>query len=129
MRGEMLDEAMIAPTTLASALTLAYRHYDVSTRSTPGFAALIGLAPRASADEVSVHATAASPGGHVGVALGTGTTYDAARGARGWSAGGALVWAPLPATRIALAYDEASEIATGLLGRRRTGSLSFHVDL
>ena len=129
MRGEMLDEAMIAPTTLASALTLAYRHYDVSTRSTPGFAALIGLAPRASADEVSVHATAASPGGRVGVALGTGTTYDAARGTRGWSAGGALVWAPLPATRIALAYDEASEIATGLLGRRRTGSLSFHVDL
>jgi len=129
MRGEMLDEAMIVPTTLASALTVAYRHYDVSTRSTPEFAALIGLAPRASADEVSVNVTAASPSGRVGVALGTGTTYDAARHTRGWRAGAALVWVPLPATRIALAYDEATEIATGLLGRRHTGSLSFHVDL
>jgi len=129
VRGEMLDETMTVPTTLASALTLSYRHYDVTTRSTPEFAALIGLASRASADEASVDATAASPSGRVGVAFRAGTAYDAARRARDWRTGAALIWAPLPGTRFALAYDEASEITAGLLGQRRTGSLSVHVNL
>src|SRR5204863_115254 len=45
VRGEMLDEALIAPTTLSSAMTVAYRHYDMSTRTTPEFASVIGLVP------------------------------------------------------------------------------------
>src|SRR5439155_5516690 len=48
VRGEMLDEALIAPTTLSSAMTVAYRHYDMSTRTTPEFASVIGLVPRGS---------------------------------------------------------------------------------
>jgi len=129
VRGEMLDEALIAPTTLSSAVTLAYRHYDVSTQTTPEFNALIGLVPRGSVEEASIRASAASPGGRLGLDVRAGLARDSARQARTWGAGGTLVWAPKPSARFALGFDEATEIATGLVGRRRAGRLSFHVDL
>jgi hypothetical protein len=129
VRGEMLDEALIAPTTLASAATLAYRHYDVSAQTTPEFAARIGLAPRASVDEVSAATTMASPSGHVGLELRAGLAHDAERAAQVWRGAGALVWAPMPATRFELGYEKATEIASGLVGQRRAGWVSFHVDL
>jgi hypothetical protein len=129
VRGEMLDETFIAPTTLSSAMTLAYRHYDVSTKTTPEFAALIGLVPRGSIDEASVATTLVPPRGHVGLELRTGLARDSDRGARVWRAGGRLIWAPVPATRFALGYEGATETAAGLVGQRRSGWLSFHVDL
>jgi len=129
VRGEMLDDALIEPTSLSSALTLAYRHYDVSSQTTPEFAALIGLAPRGSVDEGSFATTVVSPRGNLGLELRAGLAHDSARKARMWRAGGGLIWAPKPATRFALKYEEASEVATGLVGQRRTGWLSFHVDL
>ena len=129
VRGEMLDEALMAPATLSSALTLAYRHYDVTTRTTPGFAALIGLAPRGSVDEGSVTTTVASPRGHLGLELRAGLARDSARQTRMWRGGGGLIWAPAPTTRFAVSYEEATEVATGLVGQRRAGWLSFHVDL
>jgi len=129
VRGEMLDEALIEPTTLASALALAYRHYDVSSRPTPEFASLIGLAPRGSVDEGSVATTLVSPRGNLGLELRAGLARDSEREARVWRAGGGLIWAPKPATRFALRYEEANEVASGLVGQRRTGWLSFHVDL
>jgi hypothetical protein len=127
--GEMLDDALVAPTTRSSALTLAYRHYDVSTRTTPGFAAVIGLVPRGSVDEASAVTSVASSGGHLGLELSAGLARDSARGARSWRAGGSLIWAPTPATRFALGYEGASEVASGLVGQRRAEWLSFHVDL
>jgi hypothetical protein len=129
VRGEMLDEALVAPATLSTATTLAYRHYDLSTRTTPEFASLIGLVPRGSVDEASVAATGASPRGRLGLELRTGLGRDSAREARLWRAGGALIWAPKPATRFALGYEGVTEVATGLGGRRRTGWVSFHADL
>lgn len=129
VRGEMLDETLTAPTTISPAVTLAYRHYDVSTRTTPEFNTIIGMVPRGVVDEVSAHATLASPRRNLGLELNAGLARDVARAARGWDGGGALIWAPLPATRLALRYDEAIEVATGLVGMRRAGSLSLHVDL
>jgi hypothetical protein len=129
VRGEMLDEALIAPTTLSSALTVAWRHYDVLTQATPEFARIIGIAPRGSVDEASVATTVASPGGDVGLDLRAGIARDSARRARVWRAGGALIWAPRPTTRFALEYEQATEVATGLVGQRRAGWMSFHVDL
>jgi hypothetical protein len=129
VRGEMLDDALIAPVTLASAMTLAYRHYDVTTRTAPEFGALIGLAPRGAVDEASASTTFASPGGRVGLELRGGLAHDAARRVRAWRAGGTLLVVPIPAVRFALGYEEATEYATGLSGRRRTGRLSFHADL
>src|SRR5437667_180129 len=129
IRGEMLDEAMVAPTTLASAMTLAYRHYGLSTQTTPDFDALIGLAPRGSVNEGSVATTLASPQGRLGLELRAGLAHDSARRARAWRAGGALIWAPTPATRWSLGYEGATEVISGLIGRRRTGWFSVHVDL
>jgi hypothetical protein len=129
VRGEMLDEALVAPTTLSSAFTLGYRHYDESTRTSPEFAAHIGLAPRASVDEASVAVTLAPPQGRLGIDLRAGLADDSARGARAWRAGGAVIWAPESAIRFALGYEQASEVVTSLVGLRRTGWLSFHVDL
>jgi len=128
VRGEMLDEALIAPTTLSSAMTLAYRHYEVSTRTTPEFGSVIGLVPRGSVDELSAAMTVAAPRGNLGLELCTGLARDSAREARAWRAGGSLVWAPTSATRFALGYEGASEVASGLVGQRRAGWLSFHVD-
>lgn len=127
--GEMLDEALIEPATLSSAVTLAYRHYDVSTQTTPEFAAVIGLVPRGSVDETSVTTTLASPRGNLGLELSAGLAHDSARQARAWRAGGSLIWAPTPATRFELGYEGATEVASGLVGQRRAGRLSFHVDL
>jgi tetratricopeptide (TPR) repeat protein len=129
VRGEMLDEALIAPVRLSPAVTLAYRHYEVATRTTPEFAAQIGLLPRGSVDEASVATTVTSARGHVGLELHAGLGRDAARQARMWRAGGALILAPKSATRFALGYEGSTEVVTGLVGQRRAGWLSFHVDL
>jgi hypothetical protein len=129
VRGEMLDEALIAPTTLSSAVTLAYRHYDLFTRPTPEFNALIELAPRGSVDEASAATTVASRRGDFGLQVRAGLARDSARPARVWRTGGVLLWAPTPTTRFALGYDEANEVATGLVGQRREGWLSIHVHL
>jgi len=129
VRGEMLDEALIAPASLSSAMTVSYRHYDVSTTMTPEFGSVIGLVPRASMDEASAATVLASPGGHLGLELRTGLGHDTARQARTWRAGGSLIWAPAPATRFTVGYEGATEVASGLIGQRRGGWLSFHVDL
>jgi len=128
VRGEMLDESLIAPTTLSSALTLAYRHYDVSTRTTPEFASVIGLVPRGSVNEASTALTVAAPRGNLGVELRAGFARDSARDARAWRTGASFIWAPTSSTRFALGYEGATEVASGLVGQRRTGWLSFHVD-
>jgi hypothetical protein len=128
VRGEMLDEALIAPTTLSSAVTLAYRHYDVSTQTTPEFASRIGLVPRGSVNETSIITTVAAPRGHLGFEVRAGLARDSARDARTWRAGGSLIWAPTSTARFAVGYDHANEIATGLTGRSRTGRVSLHVD-
>lgn len=128
LRGEMLDESLIAPSARSSAVTLAYRHYDVSTRSTPEFAALFGIAERGAVDEGSVVTTVVSPGGGVRLDVRGGLARDAEVRASEWRAGGSLVWAPKPSTRFSLGYDEATNVASGLPGRRRAGGLSLHVD-
>jgi hypothetical protein len=127
--GEMLDESLIAPTTVSSAMTVAYRHYDVSSQTMPEFAAVIGLVPRAMVDEASITTTLAAPGGHVGVELQAGLARDSDRPDRIWRAGASLIWAPTRATRFALGYEGATEVASGLVGRSSAGRVTFHADL
>ena len=127
--GEMIDDALIAPAGLSSAITLAYRHYDLSTRTTPEFAAVIGLVPRGSVDEASIATIVAIPRSRAGLELRAGLARDSERRARMWRAGGSLIWAPTPSTRFALGYEGATEFVSGLVGHRRAGRMSFHVDL
>ena len=129
LRGEMLDEALVAPSARSSAVTLAYRHYEVTTRATPEFSALFGIAPRGSVDEVSMITTLVSLPANVRLDLRGGLARDAAVRANEWRAGGSVVWALTPSTRFSLGYDEATNVASGLPGRRRAGGMSLHVDL
>jgi hypothetical protein len=129
VRGEMLNDTLTAPASSPAAVSLGYRHYDVTSQPTPEFATQIGLAPRGSVDELSVAANVASPRGRVGFELRGGVGRDRARDVPMWRAGGALILAPKSAIRVTLGYEEATEYATGLTGRRRTGWLSVHVDL
>lgn len=128
VRGEMLDETLVAPAALSSGITLGYRHYDVSARPTPEFTALIGLEPRNSVDEASTTATIASPQGHLGLELRAGLARDTERRARMWRTGGSLIWAPRASIRFALGYEEATDVVTGIIGQRHIGSFSCHVD-
>ncbi|MGH9868509.1 MAG: tetratricopeptide repeat protein [Candidatus Polarisedimenticolia bacterium] len=128
VRGEMLDEALVAPRALSSAVTLGYRHYAVSARSTPEFDALIALEPRNAVDEASATAAIASPRGRVGLELRGGLARDTEREARMWRAGGSLIWAPRASIRFELSYEEASDTVTGIVGQRHVGSFSCHVD-
>jgi len=129
VRGEMLDERMIAPSGLSPAVVLAYRHYDVATDVTPEFGAVIGVAPRGSVDEGSIATTLASPRRDLGIELEGGLAHDSARGSDAWRGGGGLIWAPWSTTRLALHYDAATEVASGLTGTRHAGWMSVHVDL
>lgn len=129
VRGEMLDEALIEPVTMTSSITVAYRHYGVSTETTPEFASLIGLAPRGSVDEASTAMMFASPSGRLGLALSAGVGRDTARDARLRRAGASLNWAPTSAFRLTLGYETATDLVTGLAGERHAGRLSFHADL
>jgi tetratricopeptide (TPR) repeat protein len=129
LRGEMLDEALIAPTATSPALTLSYRHYDVSTSATPDFAERIAIAPRARVDEVSIATTVASPRRDLGLELRGALARDAARDALVWNPGATLVWAPRASARLRLGFDQATETAAGLTGRRREARVSLHVDL
>jgi hypothetical protein len=121
----MLDEALTTRTTLSSAMTLAYRHYDVSTRTTPEFSSVIGLAPRGSVDEASVASTLAAPGGRLGLELRAGLARDSARQARAWRVGGALIWRRCRRHDLTLGYEDATEIVTALVGQRREGRVSI----
>jgi hypothetical protein len=125
----MLDEALTSPVTLAPAVTLGYRRYESFSDSSAGFATVIGLAPRTTVDEISAALSAASPQGSFGFDLRTGLGYDAARDTRLWRAGAELTWAPTPAVRLGLGYGGATEVASGLVGRRDAGWLRIHVDL
>jgi len=129
IRGEMLDDALFAPTAFSSALVLAYRHFEAFSAATPAFSARIGLLPRNSVDELSAAGTLALLRGRLGVELRAGLGRDHAREAILWRAGGALVWAPARMVRLALQYEGALESVSSLLGIRNAGGVSCHVDL
>jgi hypothetical protein len=128
VRGEMLNHALTSPAPLSPAVTLGYRHYDVTTDSSPEFAAILGLVPRNSVDELSTIMTAALPGRRVGMELRGGYGRDTERDARLWRAGGAFVWAPAPSVRFELGYEQATDLTTGFVGERHGAHVSCHVD-
>ena len=129
IRGEMLDETLIAPVTASPSLTLGYRHYESNANPTPEFASIIGLAPRGSVDEASASFAVTAAQGRFGLGLRAGLGHDSVRQVRMWRGGGELFWAPKARIRFGLGYEGATESATGLTGRRDAGWMSIHVDL
>ena len=127
--GEVLDESLVAPTSIAPGATLAYRHYDVTSRPTPEFGSTIGLAPRGIVDEASIATTLAASRQRLGIHVQAGLAHDSARDARMWRGGAGLFWTPTPGSRVTLGYEQADETVTGLEGRRQSGWFSVHVHL
>ena len=127
-RGEMLNDALTAPAPRSPAVTLGYRHYEIATDTTPEFAAILGLVPRGSVDEISTALSVASPQGRVGMEVRGGVGRDRARQAHMWRAEGALIWAPARSVRFELGYEQATDFTTGLVGERHAARLSCHVD-
>jgi tetratricopeptide (TPR) repeat protein len=128
-RGELLDDALVAPAAFPAAIVAGYRHYDVTTDTTPEFAGVIGLAPRGVVDEISASVGLATSRNRFGIELRGGIGRDSERDARLSRFGGSLIWTPAPPVRLSLGYEEASDLATGLTGRRSAGTFSIHVDL
>jgi tetratricopeptide (TPR) repeat protein len=127
VRGEVLDDRMLRRTYLNDAGVLAYRHYELYTDLPPDFR--IGLAPRASADNLTLAIRKALPGGRAGFDIHGGGGYDNQRRRALTQAGGSLVLAFNWWSRLVASYDMARETATGLPGTLQVGWLTYHADI
>ena len=128
LRGQILDDAFVAPAVLPSAITLSYRHYEAFSQPSAMFSQAIALAERATVDELSSTASIV-PHPTIGVEARAGAGRDSVRDAWMWRVGASLLWAPTSALRFALRYDTATEVTTGFAGRRQEGWISCHADL
>jgi tetratricopeptide (TPR) repeat protein len=127
--GQILDDDLQRAATAADAAVLGYRHYEVVDRADAMFDAMIALAPRASVDEVSATARKVVASGRVAGELRGGLGHDWVT-ARQIARAGASLWiAPSRGSRLALGFDIAKESVQMFVGVRRTGWVSYHVDL
>jgi len=127
-RGEILDDAMLWPSTLSTSLVFSYRRYELT--SNDPFGPRLVLVERSSIDELSgIARYVFGARGILAAEVGGGAGYDWHRDVRQWRAAGSLLLSATASSRLKLAYDAASESGTGLVGRRHTGWLTLHVDL
>jgi hypothetical protein len=129
VRGEILDDALIAPSSLPTAITASYRHYEAYAENSTAFATVVALPGRSAIDEASGRVSVVSRNRALGVELRGGVGRDSAQNAWLWRAGGAALWAPTSAIRFALRYDHATQVIPGYAGSREEGWISCHVDL
>jgi len=128
VRGEIFDETMLWPTTLATSLMLSYRHYELV--GDDPFGLRLVLVDRSQVDEASAtFRWVVDSAGALGVELRAGAGNDWARDVRLWRGGASLLLSVAAATRLTGSFDVASQTGTGLPGVRHTGWISFHVDL
>jgi len=129
VRGEILDDAFIAPSSLPTAITASYRHYEAYAENSTAFATVVALPSRSAIDEASARVSVVSLNRALGMELRGGVGRDSAQNAWLWRAGGAALWAPTSAIRFALRYDHATQVIPGYAGSREEGWISCHVDL
>jgi tetratricopeptide (TPR) repeat protein len=127
--GESLDDDLLRPAYLADSIVLSYRHYEMRGDANPMFASRIGLADRASIDEVSAVARKAFGAGRFAVDAHAGGGRDWARKLYLTRAGGALWFAASSRSRLTLSFDIAKESTGAFTGERRSGWMAYHVDL
>jgi tetratricopeptide (TPR) repeat protein len=127
-RGEILDESLLWPTPFTPSLTVSYRHMEFL--SDDPFGSRLVLVERSQIDEGSlVFRHVFDPSGVLGFEVRGGFGNDWQRDARLWRAGGTLLLSLASATRLTASFDTSSQTGTGIVGTRRTGWVSFHVDL
>jgi tetratricopeptide (TPR) repeat protein len=128
VRGQILDNEMLAPRSLSTATVLSYRHYEMS--SDDPFGEQLVLVERSSMDELSGAARKVfGARGMLGAELRGGIGYDWGRQVKQWRAGASLLLSATRTSRFTFDYDTATESATGIVGRRQQGTVVLHVDL
>ncbi len=127
--GESLDDDLLRPAYLADSIVLSYRHYEMWGDTSSMFASRIGLADRASIDEVSAVARKAFAAGRFAVDVHGGAGRDWARELYLTRVGGAVWLAAGSRSRLTLSFDLAKESTGAFTGERRSGWMAYHVDL
>jgi tetratricopeptide (TPR) repeat protein len=128
MRGEILGDDMLAPRSLASAVVLSYRHYELAGENP--FGERLSLVTRSSLDELSATAShVIDDRGRLAAEVRGGIGHDWARDGQRYRAGASLMLGLTHWSRFTFDYDLASETTTGLVGRRHAGQAVLHVDL
>jgi len=127
--GQILDDDLLRPTFAADSAVVGYRHYEMVSESEPMFTTRLAIAERASIDEVSVTARKVFSRGRIALEARGGIGRDWARELN-LARGGLSLWlAPGSRSRISLAFDIAKESVRAFEGERRTGWMTYHVDL
>lgn len=127
-RGEIFDNEMLLPRTLASSTVLSLRHYEMASQDP--FGARLVLVERSTIEEVSaVTRHVLDRKGKLAAELRGGIGYDWIRDVQLWRAGASALLSATASSRLTLDYDVASESRTGLVGRRHIGQMVLHVDL
>lgn len=127
-RGQIFDNEMLMPRTLASSTVLSLRHYEMASEDP--FGARLVLVERSTIEEVSaVTRHVLDKKGILGAELRGGIGYDWNRDVQLWRAGASALLSATGNSRLTFDYDVASESRTGLTGRRHVGQMVLHVDL
>ncbi|MGE5186162.1 MAG: tetratricopeptide repeat protein [Acidobacteriota bacterium] len=127
--GQLLDDSMLHATYAADSVVASYRHYELVDHSDDMFNSLLAIAPRASIDEVSATARKVLAHGRIAAEARGGLGHDWIR-ELAIAHGGASLWlAPTRSSRLALSFDIAKESVGTFVGVRRTGWVTYHVDL
>jgi len=129
LRGQVLNDSLVRATESAEAVSFSARHYELYGQSDPEFDRRLSLLPRSSVTIGSVVMRSAAGDGRYGVELRGGLGYESMRRNLLSQGGLTLSLASSAASRILASYDFAQETMTGLVGRRHTGWVAYHVDL
>ena len=127
--GQTLDEDLLRPTYLADSAVIAYRHYELWGETNTMFSDRMSLANRASIDELSIVARKALAHGRLAVEAHAGGGRDWVRELFLSRVGGSLWIAPTSRSRLSLSFDLSKESTRALSGQRRSGWMTYHVDL
>lgn len=127
--GETLDDELLHPASFSDSVVIGYRHYELWAESDARFAARLSLADRGSIDELSLTARKAVARGRVAFEARGGGGRDWQRNLLLARAGIALWLATSVRSRFSLTLDFAKESAHALTGDRRSGWMTYHVDL
>ncbi len=128
-RGQFLDEELLRPMFAADSIIVGYRHYEMWGDTDQMFAARLALADRASIDELSLTLRKVLARGAVTIEGRGGFGRDWVRDLY-LSRGSVSLWiSPATRQRLSLSFDLARESVRTFAGERRTGSVTYHVDL
>jgi len=129
LEGEILDDTMVQPAYLADGVVAGYRHFELSSTSSPDFLQRMSMVGRASIEEGSLTARKVAAHGRLGVELRGVLGWDRSREAAISRIGISLLAAPTRSSRVSLSLELGAESPTGFRGQARTGWVSYHADL